>query len=746
MNPLKITASNYRTFERLDVDLPSGCVAIIGENGAGKSSILNLVDVALFAGRGELPPLLTTGEEELCLELEFEHAGELYRVRRQFSARGRGKTTCDFEKGWSSESTYGHGFNETTAHAGGWEPLTRETGEQTQKLIDDTLGLSRTTFRASTFLRQGDGAAFTEAQPRDRKAILAEILGLSIWERLQERARADLRRHEDDLVKAETLARMCEEAVSRNAILVEELQLQGSRLAVARTTLTAGEAELDKAQRDLAAASAIADRIRACEAELAAAAETHARASEDFSNATRAAHALADKQVELEELQADAEQIVPLEKRLDELRAALLRRHAATMERDGHLREADLRATDARTMAKQAETLRDEATNLRTKADQLEDLARLAHVSCDRCGQTLGAEAAARAADSYRADVIALAAKAQQIENDVRDANAEIRALRDRAAEITVPEAEDAAPTERILAVARRAAEQAATVTEQIRQLTEKASYREQLEQDLSVTAEHVTEKQTAVDAAKETVVDLTAVQARADRWKIAVQEARGLIENRQADVVRAETELARVADAEQQLAQLHSQIQKVNERVDVLKLAENAYGRDGIPALILESSAVPWIETEGNRILAELGTPYRVELRTQRALKGASDHLRETLDVIVNDGENVRPYETFSGGERTRINLALRLALAGLLAHRRGAESRVLCIDEPDGLDSAGMDRLAEVLRGLLGTFSRIVVVSHQPQLATAFDQVIAIEKVDGRSRIVGAREEVAA
>jgi hypothetical protein len=98
---------------------------------------------------------------------------------------------------------------------------------------------------------------------------------------------------------------------------------------------------------------------------------------------------------------------------------------------------------------------------------------------------------------------------------------------------ILVPEAEDAEPTERLLATARRAAEQAATVRAQIANLEEQAGYQHQLEQDLYVAAEQVAEKQRALDAAKETVVDLDAANARAWRWKTAVSEARGLIEKR---------------------------------------------------------------------------------------------------------------------------------------------------------------------------------------------------------------------
>lgn len=95
MNPLRLSATNYRTFERFDLEIPSGCTAIIGNNGAGKSSVLNLIDVCLFADRGELAPLLTQGEDEMELTLEFEHAHDLYRVRRRFS---KGKSTVDFER------------------------------------------------------------------------------------------------------------------------------------------------------------------------------------------------------------------------------------------------------------------------------------------------------------------------------------------------------------------------------------------------------------------------------------------------------------------------------------------------------------------------------------------------------------------------------------------------------------------------------------------------------------------------
>src|SRR5581483_6791528 len=122
-------------------------------------------------------------------------------------------------------------------------------------------------------------------------------------------------------------------------------------------------------------------------------------------------------------------------------------------------------------------------------------------------------------------------------------------------------------------------------------------------------------------------------------------------------------------------------------------------------------------------------------------------EQLRETLDIVIVTSAGERPYETFSGGERTRLNLALRIALARLLAHRRGAESRLLAIDEPEFLDEAGVARLADVLRGLSGDFDRVLLVSHHPTLAASFDQTIAVVKDGDRSRVdVGAPLEVVA
>ncbi|MBI4531139.1 MAG: AAA family ATPase, partial [Candidatus Latescibacteria bacterium] len=108
------------------------------------------------------------------------------------------------------------------------------------------------------------------------------------------------------------------------------------------------------------------------------------------------------------------------------------------------------------------------------------------------------------------------------------------------------------------------------------------------------------------------------------------------------------------------------------------------AFGKDGIPALIIEN-AIPEIEEEANAILARL-----TDNRTQIAIESLRDlkkgGTRETLDIKISDELGTRSYEVYSGGEAFRTDFSIRIALSKLLAKRAGTKLRTLVIDEGFG------------------------------------------------------------
>jgi len=150
------------------------------------------------------------------------------------------------------------------------------------------------------------------------------------------------------------------------------------------------------------------------------------------------------------------------------------------------------------------------------------------------------------------------------------------------------------------------------------------------------------------------------------------------------------------------------------------------AFGRDGIPALIIENT-VPELERIANEILGQMsGGKHNLRFETQRELKSKAG-MAETLDIIVGDWAGERIYETFSGGEQLRIDFAIRFALAELLARRAGARVDWLTIDEGFGSQSDEyLPLVIEAVKSVANRFGMVLVISHVKQVQEAFEQTI--------------------
>ena len=96
MRPLELRLAGFRSYrsERTvsfrDIDL----VAIIGDTGAGKSSLLEAMTWALYGAatwsRKASAELLAHGARRMSVALEFEAAGERWLVTRSFARSGGG--------------------------------------------------------------------------------------------------------------------------------------------------------------------------------------------------------------------------------------------------------------------------------------------------------------------------------------------------------------------------------------------------------------------------------------------------------------------------------------------------------------------------------------------------------------------------------------------------------------------------------------------------------------------------------
>ena len=183
----------------------------------------------------------------------------------------------------------------------------------------------------------------------------------------------------------------------------------------------------------------------------------------------------------------------------------------------------------------------------------------------------------------------------------------------------------------------------------------------------------------------------------------------------------------------------IKNEINEDSLQIARLKMLEVAFGKNGIPALLIEQS-LPQIETQANEILDRLSNGMMsVSFETQREYRDKKrEDKKQTLDIIIRDGAGSREYELFSGGEAFRINFAIRLALSRVLAQRSGARLQTLVIDEGFGSqDAEGRQRLVEAINLVNPDFEKILVITHLEELKDAFPSRIEVTKTASGSSV---------
>ena len=157
------------------------------------------------------------------------------------------------------------------------------------------------------------------------------------------------------------------------------------------------------------------------------------------------------------------------------------------------------------------------------------------------------------------------------------------------------------------------------------------------------------------------------------------------------------------------------------------------AFGKKGVQAMLIET-AIPEIEREANTLLGNMtDNQMHLSFETQRDTKKGD--VSETLDIKIADALGTRDYDAYSGGESFRVDFAIRIALAKLLARRAGARLETLVIDEGFGSqDAKGRERLVEAITSVQRDFRQILVVTHIQELKDLFPVQIEItKKTDG-------------
>jgi exonuclease SbcC len=231
-----------------------------GDNGNGKSAIIDAMTWALWgkARAGSDDELIHSTQNEMEVDFDFAVGTQLYRIIRKRSRpkkrSGAGLPSLEFQ----------------VCDGEGYRPLTGETIARTQQKIIETLHMDYDTFVNSAYLRQGHDDEFTRQPPGKRKEVLGSILGLSLYDDLEDRSRTLARDFEAESVRLEQAIVEIDAELARRPALEEELRQARETLNRLEAVYKEKEATLNALRREKEALEARRAQADELEARLAA--------------------------------------------------------------------------------------------------------------------------------------------------------------------------------------------------------------------------------------------------------------------------------------------------------------------------------------------------------------------------------------------------------------------------------------------------------------------------------------------
>lgn len=816
MIPLRIAVKNFGAIPEADIDLRAvDLAAVVGPNGAGKSTLFTVAPLwALFGvSKNGLGPdaMVKTGESEARVELEFEHGGELYRVVRTRSSGGRGKSSLELMKLVTEGGRYAY------------EPLSGATIKETEEKIVKLLSLDADTLVATAMILQGKADEFTGRPAGQRKAILAQVLGLDIYDTLQELAKGRARDVSSRIETAKARLEVLDAAVADRGKLAEELVGIKAEAAITKqeiishqTRVREATERIEQAQRDQQAFSEKKTLLEACRREIADLEEMGA----PWTLRINAAKLLLEKRAEIEAGEKQYQEIRMLQERraeikarrteIDEALAELYDERAGILEKKAEgesalrsYREQAANADQVRAAAERLPEAEQELEEARQKRQRVMAIEKDLDSVCERiresgkqvemldkseCVNLAGALNKPcrflKAATEAKAALPGLEAEAERLRQEVLAVGYDGEAMEKLGALIQElrPKAQLAGKMETLKAFMERQEKELKDLSDREPLLLSRIDDMEQKRASLGSGAGEAEDGLTPdierfhvmygqLQGAEGDLGNATMEKHRLEAKIVMRTEARDILERELAGMTDlgedidsfkglkalaeqdlADTQeaftricvregtvkeaLARMDKAAQEAEQVRQEIEPAAKEMGLWTKLVKAFGRDGIPALIIEN-AVPELERTANDILGIMsGGRHSLRFETQRDLKSKAG-VAETLDIIVADWQGERPYETFSGGEQLRINFAIRFALAELLARRAGSRVEWLTIDEGLGSqDKAHRDLVLDSIRSVADRFRKVLVITHIEEAQGVFPQQIAVrpngEKVE--------------
>lgn len=220
----KVKLDSFISHKKSELDLDYGINVITGPNGAGKTSILDAISFGLFNahGRGKKKNLINSRANRSKLSVRFSEGGTNYAVEwtisRSKAAHGTLSRTQNDKR--------------TLIARGGERVIVSE--------IEKILGIDRSLFLQSIYVRQGEIENLVTATPAVRKGLISKLLGLEELQRAWTRIKDIINEYEITKAKLTTELQRIPEV--KREIQEDEAEIEKMKISLKTERRKSGKA------------------------------------------------------------------------------------------------------------------------------------------------------------------------------------------------------------------------------------------------------------------------------------------------------------------------------------------------------------------------------------------------------------------------------------------------------------------------------------------------------------------------
>jgi exonuclease SbcC len=749
--------------EPMTIDFPDKKkVALVGDNGAGKSTVFDCLYAAFFGDLTKPNGLysLFKNSKDGMIDLSFEMSGQEYGIRRLIDGVGRKQKAYFYING---------------------QPATEGKMAEFDALVSKTLGFSEKSFLASVYNAQTGKGNPLGLNDRERRDLLSEVLGLSQFDEPFERVSVELSAvlRNIDALHAQRLALGAKaqdpEVLQRQSILIVQ------EIRDLQKSIQTREEAIQKARQDLANAQANAQQLDEVnrqikilqdqiEADRKVIADLDARVLKNKTELIDQAEAIRAAVKETADLEAQEKQNWETRGRLDkkitafeeQWRQMMTEKQAQVADIKKKLSENQVEHQRGADQLRRAENAYEVALkNIQTLKPQTELLGEVPCIGTDMHGSCKLLQSARDVSEQIKT----AEANLPQLVEELKQAQAEHDRLKAELlniqTQVEVHEQQladvmkmdpgaDLKPElqkvqDALLASTKRIQELAPLVKNA--PMLEDAEQRiAGYQQEIEVTRIRLTSNETALadwqkkaDDARNLQVTINTCQLAIDTQELGRQEDTQKKDTLTGQVGQLDAQIKQAETIRQEIQGIDADLATHNSRVSLLEFLKEGLGPKGARALKIDSAG-PEISELVNALLREcFGPKFTIVIKTLRDLQSGEQREKLEFSILDNETGEETPVENRSGGECQLIREVISLGLCIYQRRRAGIDIRTIIRDEAcSALSEANTEKYIQMLdkAASIGNFDQVLFVSHKSVAQGMADAVIQI--ADGKAKVI--------